>query len=119
MVAGRKVYGTLNFSSPTPRKSRFTAADVEILRLMGQWVGSEIYRQQSEQALKQERDRAQRYLDVAGVIMLVIGADQRVSLINRKGCELLGGEEQDIVGKNWFDSFIPAADQGGNQGDCS
>jgi PAS domain S-box-containing protein len=108
VVAGSQVYGTLNFSSPDPRKGRFTATDVEILRLMGQWVGSEIYRQQSEQALKQERNRAQRYLDVAGVIMLVIGTDQQVSLINRKGCELLGGDEQDIVGKNWFDNFIPA-----------
>ena len=106
VVAGNKVYGTLNFSSPTPRVNRFTATDVEILRLMGQWVGSAIYRQQTEQALKQERNKAQRYLDVAGVIMLVIGADQRVSLINSKGCELLGGTEQDIIGKNWFDNFI-------------
>ena len=106
--AGDKVYGTLNFSGPEPRKSRFTAADVEILRLMGQWVGSEINRQQSEQALKEERNKAQRYLDVAGVIMLVIGADQRVSLINRKGCELFGGSESELVGKNWFDNFLPA-----------
>ena len=108
---GDVVYGTLNFSSPAPRKSQFTATDVEILRLMGQWVGSEIYRQQSEQALKQERNRAQRYLDVAGVIMLVIGADQRVSMINRKGCELLGGREADIVGRNWFDGFLPPDDR--------
>jgi PAS domain S-box-containing protein len=108
VAAGKKVYGTLNFSSPNPRDSRFTATDVEILRLMAQWVGSEIYRQQTEQALKEERNRAQRYLDVAGVIMLVVGADQRVSLVNRKGCELLGGSESDIVGRNWFDDFIPA-----------
>jgi PAS domain S-box-containing protein len=108
VAAGSKVYGTLNFSSPTPRENRFTASDVEILRLMGQWVGSEIYRQQSEQELRQERNKAQRYLDVAGVIMLVIGADQRVSLINRKGCEVLGASEADIVGRNWFDNFIPA-----------
>jgi PAS domain S-box-containing protein len=111
VAAGNKVYGTLNFSSPTPRESPFTATDVEILRLMGQWVGSEIYRQQSEQALRQERNKAQGYLDVAGVIMLVIGADQRVRLINRKGCELLGTTEQDIVGKNWFDNFIPAGNR--------
>ena len=108
VIAGSKVYGTLNFSSPDPRQNPFTATDVEILRLMGQWVGSEIYRQQTEQALTEEKNKAQSYLDVAGVIMLVIGADQRVSLINRKGCELLGGDEQDIVGKNWFDNFIPA-----------
>jgi PAS domain S-box-containing protein len=108
VVAGNQAYGTLNFSSPAPRKERFTTTDVEILRLMGQWLGSEIYRQQTEQAFKQEKNKVQRYLDVAGVIMLVIGTDQRVSLINRKGCELLGGTEQDIVGKNWFDNFVPA-----------
>jgi len=108
VAAGDKVYGTLNFSSSTPRSSQFTATDVEVIRLMGQWVGSEIHRQQSEQELRQERNRAQRYLDVAGVIMLVIGADQRVSLINRKGSEVLGADEQDIVGRNWFDNFIPA-----------
>ena len=108
VVAGSRVYGTLNFSSPDPRDRRFTTTDVEILRLMGQWVGGEIHRQQTEQALTQERNRAQRYLDVAGVVMLVISPDQRVSLINRKGCELLGGDEADILGKNWFDTFIPA-----------
>ena len=111
VVAGSSVYGTLNFSSPNPRDSRYTATDVEILRLMAQWVGSEIYRQMAEQALKEERNRAQRYLDVAGVIMLVIGADQRVSLVNRKGCEVLGGSESDIIGKNWFDHFVPLADR--------
>ncbi len=108
VVAGSEVYGTLNFSSPHPRNSRFTAADVEILRLMSQWVGSEIYRQQTEQALMLERNKAQRYLDVAGVIMMVIDADQRISLINRKGCDLLGANESDIIGKNWFDNYIPA-----------
>ncbi len=28
-------------------------------------------------------------------------------LINRKGCEVLGWPESEIVGKNWFDHFIP------------
>jgi PAS domain S-box-containing protein len=107
VMAGDRVYGTLNFSSPQPRATRFTTTDIEILRLMGQWLGGQISSQQTEQALKQERDRAQRYLDVAGVIMLVINADQTVVLINRKGCEVLGGDEPDIVKRNWFDSFLP------------
>jgi PAS domain S-box-containing protein len=38
---------------------------------------------------------------------LVIASDQTVSLINRKGCEVLGCDEKEIVGKNWFDTFIP------------
>jgi PAS domain S-box-containing protein len=111
VVTGTQVYGTLNFSSPRPRLTLFTETDREILGLMGQWVGSEIHRQQTERSLKIEKDNAQRYLDVAGVIMLIIGADQRVTLINRKGSELLGYAEQDIVGRNWFDTFVPPGDR--------
>jgi PAS domain S-box-containing protein len=107
VVTGSAVYGTLNFSSPTPRDVPFTATDKEVLSLMGQWLGGEIYRQQTEQELKAERNRAQRYLDVAGTIILVIGSDQRVRLINKKGCELLNATEQAIVGENWFDTFVP------------
>lgn len=61
----------------------------------------------SEEALRAERDRARNYLRIAGVIFLVIGRDERVALINAKGCELLGYGEDEIVGRNWFDAFIP------------
>ena len=62
----------------------------------------------SEESLREERDRAQHYLDVAKTLLVVINADQRVSLINRRGCEILGYPENEIIGKNWFDFFVPA-----------
>ena len=40
--------------------------------------------------------------------MIVLNRDQRVALINQKGCEILGLREKEIVGKKWFDHFIPA-----------
>jgi PAS domain S-box-containing protein len=61
----------------------------------------------AEVLLKHERDRMQEYLNVAGVIMLVIDADEKVILINKKGCEILGYREKEIVGKNWFDLCVP------------
>jgi PAS domain S-box-containing protein/putative nucleotidyltransferase with HDIG domain len=66
-----------------------------------------VERQHTEEALAAERDRAQGYLDVAGVMLLAIDTDHRVTLVNQKGCEILGCEESEIVGKNWFDSFVP------------
>ena len=62
---------------------------------------------QTERALRQERDKLQKYWQVAGAIFVVIDADQKVSLINKKGCEVLGYEANEIEGKNWFDSFLP------------
>ncbi|MHB9031242.1 MAG: MASE3 domain-containing protein [Candidatus Latescibacterota bacterium] len=63
---------------------------------------------ESEQRLKAERDRARRYFDIAGVILVIIGADERVRLINREGVRILGLPEEEIVGRNWFDSFLPS-----------
>jgi PAS domain S-box-containing protein len=64
-------------------------------------------RVRAEKALREERDTAQRYLDVAGVILVALDANQQVTLINKRGCELLGYGEDEIIGKNWFDAFIP------------
>ncbi len=47
------------------------------------------------------------FLDLVGVIIVVIDSDQKVSYINKKGCEILGYEKDDILGKNWFDMFLP------------
>ena len=66
-------------------------------------------RKRAEQALRQERDRAQKYLDIAGVMFVAIDTDGIVTLINQKGCEVLGYTQEEIVGRNWFDLFLPEA----------
>lgn len=53
------------------------------------------------------RAAAQRYLDVAASIFVEIDRQQRVTLINKQGCAVLGYPEADILGKNWFTHFIP------------
>jgi len=62
---------------------------------------------EAERRLHLEKERARQYLDVAGVMLVVLGTDGRVSLINRKGAQMLGFAEEEIIGRNWFDSFIP------------
>jgi len=57
--------------------------------------------------LDEEREKAQRYLDTAEVIILVLDEKGTVTLINRKGTQVLGYSEQEMLGKNWFDSFLP------------
>ncbi|MGA1842732.1 MAG: PAS domain S-box protein [bacterium] len=65
-------------------------------------------RKKAEEALWKERDKAQKYLDIVGVMILTLDTDQRVTLINKKGCDVLGYNEDEITGKNWFDNFLPA-----------
>lgn len=62
----------------------------------------------AEESIIEERDNAQMYLDTAGVMLLLIDENEIIQLINSKGCEILEAKEGDIVGKNWFDTFLPA-----------
>jgi PAS domain S-box-containing protein len=85
-------------------------AEGRATRLLG--IDTDITRQkESELALQAERDRAQRYLDIAGVIMLVLDVEQRIQRINRKGCEILGVTEAQVLGLNWFDNFAPESER--------
>lgn len=59
-----------------------------------------------EDALRRQRDNAQRYLDVAAVAVLVIDAHGRVTLVNRKGAEILARDVDDVVGKGWVEAFV-------------
>jgi len=77
-----------------------------------QRLGLEIdERMQVEGALRAERNRAQMYLDVAGVMLLALDDEGYVTLVNRRGCDILGYDAADIVGKPWFDHFLPEEDR--------
>jgi PAS domain S-box-containing protein len=54
------------------------------------------------------KSKAQQYLDIAGVILVAIDADRLVTLINQKGCEILGSSAGEIIGKDWFETYVPA-----------
>jgi PAS domain S-box-containing protein len=57
--------------------------------------------------LREERDKAKQYLNVARVMILALNLDGDITLINKRGCEVLGYKEEEIIGKNWFDLCVP------------
>ena len=64
-------------------------------------------RRQAEQALRKEKETAQRYFDVAKVFLIAIDSNHKIININKKGCAVTGYSENEILGKNWFDLCIP------------
>lgn len=65
-------------------------------------------RQQVGHQLIKEKRLAQKYLDVAGVMLVAINTAGEIVLINQKGCEILEVTEKQALGINWFDHFLPA-----------
>lgn len=64
-------------------------------------------RKQIEKAALEEKKKLENYLDVAGSIIGILDKDQRIVLLNKKGCEVLGYSREEIIGQNWFDVFLP------------
>jgi PAS domain S-box-containing protein len=63
--------------------------------------------EEARRLLQYERDRAQEYLDIAGVIIVALDEAGRVTLLNRRGREILRCGEQDVIGRDWIADFVP------------
>ena len=60
-----------------------------------------------ENEIKKAKETAETYLNIADVILVAIDINGKVTLINKKGCNILGYKKEDIIGKNWFNNFLP------------
>lgn len=46
------------------------------------------------------------YLNLTGVMAVVLNTDKRVVLANQKATQILACEERDAIGKDWFEEFV-------------
>lgn len=87
------------------RHHRIAKTRVQSLPILGEDIHLK------EGSILMQEAMIQKYLDVVDEIVLVLGSDQKVQLINQKGCDILGYKKEEITGKNWFDHFIPEKDR--------
>jgi PAS domain S-box-containing protein len=59
-------------------------------------------------ALAHERDLVKNYLDIVEVMLVALDHAGRITMINRKGAEILGAPASSLIGKDWFSNFLPA-----------
>jgi two-component system cell cycle sensor histidine kinase/response regulator CckA len=62
----------------------------------------------AESILRRERDLAQGYLNAAEVILLALDNDGRIALVNRHACSVLGWTAGELLGRDWFETCLPA-----------
>lgn len=61
--------------------------------------------------LQQERDFAERLIETAQFIILVLDSEGRILRFNRYFAELSGYRLEEVQGKDWFTTFIPEAER--------
>ncbi len=70
-----------------------------------------VKRVKAEDEVEIERAKAQKYLDIAGVMFVALDTKGVITLINKRGCQILGCEADLAVGKNWFEAFVPESNR--------
>lgn len=63
--------------------------------------------QERTRDLAAERDRAESYLQIANTMIVSLDTAGEIRMVNRKGCEILGHPEAELLGRNWFETCIP------------
>jgi diguanylate cyclase (GGDEF)-like protein/PAS domain S-box-containing protein len=54
-----------------------------------------------------EKERAEYYLNMAGSLLVALDLSGRVTMLNHRGAEILGYVEEDLIGKDWFETVVP------------
>lgn len=114
LTADDQVHATLRLVSPTRgvrwfdlrARSEKEHSEGEVDRITGRL--SDISTQkETEERLLEEKRRVVDYLNVAGALIMALDEMGHITLINRRGCEILGYGEDEIVGRDWINRFLP------------
>ena len=63
-------------------------------------------RKRAEEAIRKSKETADKYLNVAAELIISIDDHGDITLLNDSGHSLLGYEQGELIGKNWFDTCI-------------
>ncbi len=85
--------------------------DLAAIERLAQLYAFVLQRISMNENLIKEKNRAHNYLDIAAVMLVALDKDGTVALMNKKGCEIFESTEKEVVGKNWFDNFLPEEDR--------
>jgi diguanylate cyclase (GGDEF)-like protein/PAS domain S-box-containing protein len=65
-------------------------------------------RKLADDAVRESERRLRDLIESVQLVALLIDAEGVVTFANTFLLELIGSEEEDVVGRNWFESFVPA-----------
>jgi PAS domain S-box-containing protein len=85
-----------NISVFSPAKGKFATVFEDITE-----------RRKVEQEIIKQRDISQSYLDTVEAMIVALDKDGNITTVNRKGCQILGRNENELIGKNWFLECLP------------
>ncbi|MEO0617285.1 MAG: PAS domain-containing protein [Pseudomonadota bacterium] len=110
ITVGGKAYGTLNFSSSTPRERPFGDRERSFLAMLAQWVANDIGQQQAFEQLMTSREILRRQRKELDLIFNLVPSsiwfmDEqfRVLRVNDQAAEIMNMRPDEVEGRSIFE----------------
>jgi len=68
-------------------------------------------RKKLEETIEKAEKTAMMYLEVSKAMFLVLDKSNTIKYINEEGCNVMGYQREDLIGKPWVNSFIQEKDR--------
>lgn len=107
VYVGKELYGTINFSSPTPRKQSYLHSDYALLEVLSDWIGNLIRREQIEESLKQKTRQFELITTNTADLATLHDATGTYLFISPSVKRILGYEIDELLGHNHYELVHP------------
>lgn len=98
IIVEGSLYGTLSFASEEPRRVPFRLADLEVLKLMAQWVGSELQRE----FVSAYMAKLSSALEQAADSVIITDHNRSIEYVNPSFENMTGYTRQEVLGKKAY-----------------
>lgn len=109
IIIDGELYGTINFSSPKPKKGGFVPSDFTLMKLLGDWVAAVIKRSRIVMDLKEKNRRLELISGNSADLICLHDLEGNYEFISPSVEHVLGYTYQELLGKNHGD-FIHKED---------
>jgi two-component system sporulation sensor kinase C len=106
VLIDNQLKGFISFDNCTDSRP-WTESEIEFLDTAAKDLAITLKRLDYKKELTQERDFAQRLIETAQTIVLVMDANGNIVTFNPYFEKLSGYKLQEVKGKNWFNIFLP------------
>jgi PAS domain S-box-containing protein len=91
-------YGTLNFADPTGRSESFTDSEQVLVRLLAEWIGKELGRQQNRSRATANRKRLRQIIDMLPQLVFAKDSSGEFLLANEAIADAYGTTVEELEG---------------------
>ncbi|EDZ62611.1 sensory box/GGDEF domain protein [Sulfurimonas gotlandica GD1] len=95
-----KVYGTINFSSPSARQLEYDKIDDEFMKLLARWAGSFLERQFAHDELSLTKKRFEMIFENNASGILLVDENCKINMVNKQFCDIIGFSKDELIGQS-------------------